>query len=163
RIVWRPGGGVRSLPRGDAELLAGAVPVLRRRRVAADGQRPGAVLRVVPLPRAAVQRAEGGLSRDSGPRVGPSGGGGRDPAAPGLRRCGGAGLVPADVTAWGTCAGRWGATRRRGGWAGGSNGTCGPTSCFLVHGRRAFGLLWMPHMRLHRSVGVHITLYRARL
>src|SRR5262249_51236442 len=76
RVVWRPGGGVRSLPQGDAGLLAGAVPVLRRRRVAADEQRPGAVLRVVPLPRAAVPRAGGGLARGGGPRGGPGGGGG---------------------------------------------------------------------------------------
>ena len=57
RAVRRPGRGGGPLPEGDAELLAGAVRLLRRGGPAADEQRPGAVLRLLPLPRAAVPAA----------------------------------------------------------------------------------------------------------
>jgi hypothetical protein len=86
RRVRRPGGGVRPLPEGDAERLGRAVPRLRRGGAAADEQRPGAVLRVVPVPRTAVQRAEGGVPGDGRAGRGTAGVGGRDPAAADRRR-----------------------------------------------------------------------------
>ena len=50
-----------------------AVPLLRRRRAAAHQQRPGALLRPGPLPRAAGHRAQGGLARPGGARRGAAG------------------------------------------------------------------------------------------
>ena len=95
----------RPSPEGDAELLAGAVPLLRRGGSAADEQRPGAVLRLVSLPRAALQRPEGGLPGDGGAGLGAAGGGGRDAVAAdrggglGPRGPGGLAIAPGDVGA----------------------------------------------------------------
>ena len=72
----------------------GLFRLLRRGGPAADEQRPGAVLRLVPLPRAAVQRPEGGLPGDGGARLGAAGGGGGDAAAAG--RGGGPGPLRPD-------------------------------------------------------------------
>src|SRR5262249_1486005 len=47
---------------GEPELLAGAVPLLRGGRPAADEQRAGAAVRQLPPPRAADQRAQGGVA-----------------------------------------------------------------------------------------------------
>ena len=63
-------------------LLAGPVRLLRRGRPAADAQRPGAVLRLVPLPRASGQRSEGDLAGDHGPRLGAADDVGGDPTVP---------------------------------------------------------------------------------
>ena len=87
-----PERGVGALPEGDAELLAGAVPLLRRGGPAADGQRPGAAVRVASVPRAAVERPEGGVAGAGGARVGAAAGGGGDAAAGG-----GAGRGPGAV------------------------------------------------------------------
>jgi hypothetical protein len=77
----RLGGGGGPLRQGQPELLAGAVLLLRGGGPAAHQQRLGAVVRQLPAPRAAGERAEGGLAgvgltrrgswlpwrRDSGP------------------------------------------------------------------------------------------------
>lgn len=48
---------------------------------ATDEQRPGAVFRLLSLPRVALQRSEGGLSGDGGARLGAAGGCGGDATA----------------------------------------------------------------------------------
>src|SRR5262249_38995649 len=75
------GRGAGARPRGAAELLAGPVPLLRRARPAADGQRPGTALRGAPLPRTAVERPEGGLARAGGAGVGAAAVGAGDTSA----------------------------------------------------------------------------------
>src|SRR5262249_54402744 len=59
---------------GNAQLLAGAVPLLWGAGLAADQQRPGAVLREPPLSRASGQRPERGVPESGvawgGPVVG---------------------------------------------------------------------------------------------
>src|SRR3954452_5557438 len=76
-----PERGVGELPEGDAELLAGPVPLLRRARSAADGQRPGAAVRLASVSRAAVERAEGGVAGAGGAGVGAAAGDAGDAVA----------------------------------------------------------------------------------
>ena len=83
----RVGAGDRPPLEGDAELLGGAVRLLRHRRAAADEQRPGAALRVVPLPREAGERSEGGIAGDGGSWLGATDRRDGEPTACG-RKCG---------------------------------------------------------------------------
>ena len=87
---------VRALPEGDAERLAGAVRLLRGRGPTAHQQRPGAVLRLLSLPRAPVQRPEGGLPGDGGAQVSAL----VAVAATGLRPIAASDLVPSDPKSW---------------------------------------------------------------
>src|SRR5262249_24977918 len=69
-----------ALREGQRQLRAGAVPLLRRGRPAADQQRPGAAVWETPLSRAAGQRSEGGVAGSGGARRRAVGIGGADTA-----------------------------------------------------------------------------------
>ena len=105
------GRGAEALPQGDAELLAGPVPLLRWVRLAADGQRPGTALR-------AHRYHE---RRSSGRKVASPGlvvrGSVRLPSALAPRVRGevqGDDLVPSDLDAWANCVPVWSGDRRCG-------------------------------------------------
>ena len=78
------GAGGRPLPEGDAELPAGPVRLLRFGRHSADEQRPGAVLRLLPLSRASGHVAAS-PRRGRCPRVGADRRLGGDADGPGRR------------------------------------------------------------------------------
>src|SRR5262249_5262559 len=70
------------LREGDAQLLAGTVPLLGGGGPAADQQRPGAVVRQLSLPREASQWSQGSVTQPGVTRSGTAVGRGGDAAAP---------------------------------------------------------------------------------
>ncbi len=91
------GGAIRHFLKVTRSYWAGLFAMLRHGRAAADEQRPGAALRLVPLPRAAGQRPEGGVAGDGGARVGAVWSRRRRAR---LRAVEAADLAPSDLAAW---------------------------------------------------------------